>query len=74
MPKLDWYVTQQPPTDDKRVNGIDVTSNIAGVAAQDPHLIHIKAFNLPAQEKKLVLNTAGVMDLGKVMANAYKRR
>jgi len=71
LPELKWIVSQQPPTDDKRVNEIDVTSMIAEVAADDPHLIHLKAFDLPPQEKKLVLDTAGVVTLGEALAECW---
>ena len=71
LPALKWFVSQQPPTDDERVNAIDVTAAIEKVAADDDHLVHIKAFDLPKQEKKLVLDTAGILQLGEVIANAY---
>jgi hypothetical protein len=71
LPALRWYVSQQPPPDQKSVNSIDITSNIAAIASNDPALIHIKAFNLPLQEEKLVLNTAGVIHIGKLLAQSY---
>ena len=71
LASLKWYVSQQPPTDDERVNQIDVTAELEEVAAADENLIHIKAFDLPAQEKKLVLDTAGVVELGEVIARSY---
>ena len=70
-PVLKWYVSQQPPTDDKSVNNIDVVANIAMAAAADPTLIHLKAFNLPSQEKKLVISTAGIVELGEFIAKSY---
>ena len=71
LPELHWIVSQQPPTDDEAVNEIDVTSMIAEVAAKDPHLTHLKAFDLPPQEKKLVLDSAGVVALGEALAGAW---
>ena len=68
---LKWHVSQQPPTDDKRVNNIDVTAELEKVAAADENLIHIKAFDLPLQKKKLVLDTAGVVEIGEVLARSY---
>ena len=41
------------------------------VAAADDHLIHIKAFDLPKQEKKLVIDTAGIIRLGELIASGY---
>lgn len=74
LPELDWYVSQQPPTDHESVNAIEVTTELAGLAAADPHLIHVRAFDLPGQELKLVLSTAGVVALGKRLAQAYLER
>ena len=71
LPKLSWFVSQQPPTDDASVNAIDVTAAVGKLAAADPHLILIKAFDLPGQEQKLVLTTAGVVELGERLAKRY---
>ena len=71
QPSLKWFVSQQPPTDDKAVNEIDVTAGLERAAGADENLIHIKAFNLPTQEKKIVLDTAGIVQLGEVIARAY---
>ena len=71
VPDLKWFVSQQPPTDDKRVNNIDVVTEIEKVAAADSNFVHIKAFGLPAQEKKLVISTEGIVELGEVMARHY---
>ena len=71
MPALKWFVSQQPPTDDKGVNSIDVTAALEKVAAADSGLIHIKAFNLPRQEKKLVIDTSGIVQLGELIARRY---
>ena len=71
MPGLKWFVSQQPPTDDKRVNNIDVTAELGKVVAADSNLVHIKAFDLPAQEKKIVITTEGIVELGEVIAKGY---
>ncbi len=68
---LKWYVSQQPPTDEKDVNAIDVTSDIAALAAKDPAFVHIKAFNLIPQAEKLVITTAGIVQLGELLARSY---
>ncbi|MEM7233746.1 MAG: sialate O-acetylesterase, partial [Planctomycetota bacterium] len=70
-PELKWYLSQQPPTDDKRVNKVDVTAGIEKIAAEDPLLFHVKAFDLPKQEKKLVIDTAGIVELGRVIARGF---
>ena len=33
MPSLKWFVSQQPPIDEKGLNRIDVTANLAALAA-----------------------------------------
>jgi hypothetical protein len=74
LPELPWFVSQQSPTDDEQVNEIDVTAAIEKVAAADPNLIHVKAFDLPAQEKQLVLDTAGIVALGELLAKSVLSR
>jgi hypothetical protein len=71
LPELNWFVSQQPPTDHERVNEIDVTSEFEKMAAIDTHLIHIKVFDLPKQAKQLVIDTPGVVHLGERLAEAY---
>ena len=71
LPGLKWFVSQQPPTDHERVNAIDVTAELEKVAAVDERWIHLKAFDLPQQEKKLVIDTAGIVELGHVIARGY---
>ena len=71
LPNLKWYVSQQPPTDDKEVNSIDITGKLAEVAATDPNFIHIKAFDLPRQEEQLVITTPGIVQLGEIIARSY---
>jgi hypothetical protein len=71
LPELRWFVSQQPPTDDERVNEIDVTAELKRVAVEDEHFILVSAFDLPEQEKKLVLDTRAVVQLGELIARAY---
>lgn len=71
MPDLKWYVSQQPPTDDKRVNEIDVTTAMKEAAAKDKNFILTQAFDLPKQEKKLVITTEGIVQLGQLIARRY---
>ncbi len=71
LPALKWYVSQQPPTDHERVNSIDVADQLENVAAADSLLIHIKAFDLPEQQKQLVLDTAGILSLGELIAEKF---
>lgn len=71
LPELKWFVSQQPPTDDKRVNDIDVTAELEEVLASDMNVVHIKAFDLPPQDKKLVIDTKGIVWLGKRLAKQY---
>lgn len=69
-PDLRWIVSQQPPTDHERVNGIDVTAAIAALAKGDEHVEHLRAFGGPPQPKQLVLDAQGVAWLGRQMADA----
>ena len=72
-PDLQWYVSQQPPTDHERVNKFDVVADMTQLAAADKNLIHFKAFDLPPQEKRLVLDTAGIIWLGEALAKRFIR-
>jgi len=71
LPALRWFVSQQAPTDTKELRVIDVSANLAAMAASDPAFIHIKAFDLPPQKEKLVLSTEGVVRLGELLAESY---
>ena len=73
-PDLPWILSQQPPTDDKRVNNLDVVADVAAIATGDPHTTHLRAFDLPPQEKKLVLDTAGIIRLGELLAGTVSGR
>jgi hypothetical protein len=71
MPGLKWFVSQQPPTDEKGLNRIDVTANLEAIAAKDPAFIHLRAFNLPPQPEQLVITSAGIVQLGELLARGY---
>ena len=71
LPSLRWYVSQQRPTDEKGLNAIDVTANLAVIAAADPAFIHLKAFDLPPQKEQLVITSAGIVQLGRLLAQSY---
>jgi hypothetical protein len=68
---LKWHVSQQPPPNQKGLSSIDITANLAELAAADPELVHLKAFDLPPQREKLVLDTAGIVSLGELLAQDY---
>lgn len=70
-PGLRWFVSQQLPTDVENLNKLDVVGDVAAVAALDPKLVHLKAFNLPPQEKMLVITTDGIVQLGEFLAQSY---
>ncbi len=74
IPSLNWYVSQQVPSNEKSLNAIDVTADIAAIGAGDPAFIHIKAFNLPPQPENLVITTAGIVQLGELLARIYLER
>ncbi|MEM7383800.1 MAG: sialate O-acetylesterase [Verrucomicrobiota bacterium] len=70
-PKLRWYVSQQPPTDHEQVNEFDVTKAFGKALGSDEHSVHVKVHDLPEQRKRLVLDTEGVLHLGRVLATSY---
>lgn len=70
-PSLKWFVSQQPPCDEKGLNKINVTENLATIAVADTAFIHLKAFELPTEQEKLVITTAGIVALGNLLAKAY---
>ena len=69
-PTLKWYISQQPPTNNERVNSIDVTSELAKVCNADPHTQLTLVDDFPEQEKQLVLDTSGILWLGQQMAKS----
>ena len=71
LPDLQWFVSQQPPTDHKSVNSIDVTAELAKLAAADTRLVHLQTFDLPGQEAKLVITAPGIVALGEALADGY---
>lgn len=68
---LKWYVSQQPPPDQKGLSRIDITADLSAMSERDPSFFHIRAFDLPAQDEKLVLNTVGILQLGELLARRY---
>jgi hypothetical protein len=71
LAELPWYVSQQRPTDHESVNSIDVTSELEKMADVDPHLTHLKAFDLPKLPQQLVIDAEGIIALGELHANAF---
>jgi len=71
LPLLKWYVSQQSPPDHKRLLSIDITADLAAIATSDQAFIHLKAFDLPPQDESLVLNTAGIVELGELLGRSY---
>jgi hypothetical protein len=71
IPSLNWFVSQQPPTDEAGLNALDVTSQLAEFAAADASVFQLKAFDLPQQSEKLVITTAGIVRLGELLAQSF---
>ncbi len=71
LPSLRWFVSQQPSTDDKGRKAIDVTADLAAIAAIDPAFIYLKTFKLAPQKEKLVFTAAGIVQLGELLAQCY---
>ena len=70
---LRWYLSQQPPTDHKSVNKLDVVADVATLANGDSNIFHLKAFDLPKQEERLVISTEGIIELGRLMAERVEK-
>ncbi len=70
-PDLRWFVSSQEPVDDKSVNAIDVIADVNALAAQDPLMTHLEAFDLPGRAQTLVLTTEGIVALGERIAKAF---
>jgi hypothetical protein len=73
MPKLHWVVSQQKPTDHEGLAKVDVVGEIEKLLEGDKYTTHVKAFSLPLQEKQLVIDTAGVVALGELLAEVAAR-
>jgi hypothetical protein len=70
LPNLRFYLGELCT---KTIWGMDNRDNILAIrTAADKAFIHIKAFDLPPQPEKLVLDTAGVLKLGEVLAQSYR--
>ena len=67
-PTLAWYISQQPPTKNERVNKIDVRVAIAEICDADPNANLNFVADFPEQQKQLVLDTDGILFLGEQMA------
>ncbi len=74
LPGLRWYVSQQKPPEEPGLSAIDVTASIGAIAAADPDFVQVRAFDLAPQPDKLVLTTAGVVQLGELLAQSYLNR
>ena len=72
-PALSWYVSQQPPTKNERVNGIDVKETIAQICEVDPNTYLNFVDSFPVQDKQLVLDTDGILFLGEQLAEQVKQ-
>lgn len=73
MPKLRWVVSQQRPTDHKDVNRVDPVAMVRELCDGDRYMDHVEAFEPPPQPKQLVFDTAGVVWLGQLLAEAVQK-
>lgn len=71
LPSLKWFVSQQRPPDEPGLQAIDVTADLAALAAADSNFIHLRAFDLGQQEEKLVITADGIVALGELLARGY---
>ena len=71
LPSLKWFISQQPPIDEEGLSKLDVTAELAQLAAEDPNTTHLKIFDLPPEREKLVITTAGIVELGERLAQSF---
>ncbi|MDP1562631.1 MAG: hypothetical protein Q8M16_14745 [Pirellulaceae bacterium] len=71
LPTLKWFVSQQQPPDEPGLQAIDVTGDLAALAAADSNFIHLPAVDLGQQEEKLVITADGIVALGELLARGY---
>ncbi|MFT5301770.1 MAG: hypothetical protein ACI87E_004521 [Mariniblastus sp.] len=71
LPHLRWSLSQQLPTDHKSVNGIDVLAAFKALADADKDVFHFPALDLPPQKKQLVIDSPGIIWLGREIAKQY---
>ena len=71
MKNLKWV--RQPTTTNKHRELKQIRSScpIEKLASQDEFIFHIKAFDLPKQPKRLVLDSRGIVALGTKLADAF---
>ena len=67
-PHLKWYVSQQSPTQNEELSRIDVLSQVEEALQSDPDTVHVKWSGFPDTEKELVISTAGILEMGKRLA------
>ena len=63
-------MTKITESDEKAIIA-EAEAAVETVAAADPLLVHIKAFDLPGREQKLVITTPGIVALGDLLADRY---
>lgn len=73
LPTLRWFVSQQRPTAQRDLDGIDVVAAVRALAAADKGIVPVEAFDPPPQRQQLVFDTAGVVWLGDRLAEAVLR-
>jgi hypothetical protein len=72
LPDLRWFVSQQQPSAHKDVARIDTVADVKALAAVDPNLVVVEAFD-PPQAEQLVFDTGGIVWLGERLADAVLR-
>ncbi|MFM7919870.1 MAG: sialate O-acetylesterase, partial [Planctomycetaceae bacterium] len=70
QPQLRWYISQQLPSDHESVRSVDVMSRMSEVLAGESGVVLLQALDLPPQREQLVLDAAGVMRLGELLASS----
>lgn len=71
LPSLNWFISQQRPTDHESVNAIDVVSDFERLLMPQQNVVYVQAFDPTPQEKQLVFDTQGIIWLGKQLAASF---
>ena len=66
-------IRDRRPTDHEDVNRVDPVAMVRELCAADPYMDHVEAFEPPPQPKQLVFDTAGVVWLGQLLAEAVQK-
>jgi hypothetical protein len=71
MDKLNWFISQQAPTEFEGAAKINVLEQMQGWAKSNPHNHHIEALDLVHKDEHILMDSEGTVQLGLLLANSY---